>query len=342
MISTRRLPFRVVALTTLWPAGLGAVWAFAVFLLYYFAELQFLRIPFLPLGTIGTAVAFYLGFKNNSAYDRFWEGRKIWGGIVNESRTWANYVINSVYPGDDSPEAHAARKDLIYRHLAYINALRLQLRRKSRFEDTGTRLTVRRLEKHRGHMRNDWDTELAPFLSPEELAQTHGEVNAATQLQVRQSAALQGLQRTGKVDLFHQLAMLEVVRAFYGLQGKAERIKATPFPRQYAETGRVFVRTFVALVPFGLLDVFAEHIHGGTLTLESFWPALPMVASSALITWVFLMMEGVGDSSEDPFERSINDVPMNALCRVIERDLRQMLGETELPEPEPVAEFILY
>lgn len=43
-------------------------------------------IPFAPLGTIGVAVAFYLSFKNNQSYGRFWEARTVWGGIVNASR----------------------------------------------------------------------------------------------------------------------------------------------------------------------------------------------------------------------------------------------------------------
>jgi ion channel-forming bestrophin family protein len=67
-----------------------------------------------------------------------------------------------------------------------------------------------------------------------------------------------------------------------------------------------------------------------------------MVVSCGVVTWVFVTMEGIGDSSEDPFERSMNDVPMNALCITIERDLRQMLGETQIPEPEPVTDSIQY
>ena len=77
-------------------------------------------------------------------------------------------------------------------------------------------------------------------------------------------------------------------------------------------------------------------------TLQTLAPIIPMVIASGLIAWVFTTMEVIGDASEDPFERSMNDVPMNALCRTIEIDLRQMLGETELPEPEPPVDGILY
>ena len=55
------------------------------------------------------------------------------------------------------------------------------------------------------------------------------------------------------------------------------------------------------------------------------------VPFSVLVSWVFITMEIVGDNSEDPFENFINDVPMTALCRTIEIDLREMLCETDLP-----------
>jgi len=61
---------------------------------------------------------------------------------------------------------------------------------------------------------------------------------------------------------------------------------------------------------------------------ESIWLTVPFCV---LISWVFITMEIVGDNSEDPFENFINDVPMTAFCRTIEIDLREMLGETDLP-----------
>ncbi len=147
----------------------------AVFCLYELVPgTDFLRIPSLPIATIGTAVAFYIGFKNNSAYERFWEGRKIWGGIVNSSRTWAAYVNSYVHPDDESEEAREERRVLVYRHLAWVNALRMRLRKTSRFFDKPVRTTRLRMERHAKHMRNDWDQEISPFLSPEELYTLQG------------------------------------------------------------------------------------------------------------------------------------------------------------------------
>lgn len=341
MIHTRRLPRSLVLSLGGMVVAMAAAWAFVVFALYAYAGLRFIRAPFLPIATIGTAVAFYVGFKNNAAYERFWEGRKIWGGIVNVSRTWAAGVLAYIEPGHAEPEAAAVRKLLVYRQLAWINALRLQLRRTSRFFDNPARGTKRRLDAHADAMRNDWDKELAPFLG-DELEELSSKKNTATHILQRQAELLAELVRTKKLDLFHQIALMESITEMYTLQGKCERIKNTPFPRQYAEYSRIFTRVFVFLVPFGLLDVFADSIDAATSALENLVLLIPMLLSAGLVSWVFITMEGIGDASEDPFERSMNDVPMNALCRTIEIDLRELLGETDLPEKEKPTDMLLY
>ncbi|MEZ4383807.1 MAG: bestrophin family ion channel [Nannocystaceae bacterium] len=342
MLVNRRFPPALLIIYTFRVMIVAAVWAAIVFALYAYADFHFLRQPFLPISTIGTAVAFYVGFKNNSAYERFWEGRKIWGGIVNTSRSWATSVLSYVAPGDDGPEAAALRRSLIYRQLAWTNALRMQLRKTSRFFDKPARSTRRRLREHAATMRNDWDAELRPFLDADELAEVTPMVNPATHLLTRQGRALAALVDAKRLDLFHQIAMMEMITELYTLQGKCERIKGTPFPRQYAEYSRLFTRVFIFLVPFGLLDVFGTEAEQATGFFASLAPAVPMIAASSLVSWVFSTMEGIGDSSEDPFERSMNDVPMNAISRTIERDLRQLLGESEIPDPERPAGYVLY
>lgn len=342
MILTRRLSWKLVLVFGLYLASIGAAWSAIVYGLYAYGGLKFLRIPFLPIATIGTAVAFYVGFKNNAAYERFWEGRKIWGGVVNSSRTWATFVMSYISPGSTAEADVAKRKELIYRHIAWINALRLQLRKTSRFYNKPARSTKRRLEKHDEHMRNDWDKEIKPFLEEDEFKEVTAMANSATHMLTKQGTQLAELYTSDKLDKFHQIAMMEVVEELYTLQGKCERIKNTPFPRLYAEYSRWFTRVFIFLMPFGLLDVFAGHLTKAMSNLDTFLPVLPMIASASLVTWVFVTMESIGDASEDPFERSMNDVPMNALCRTIEIDLRQMLGETDLPEKEKAVDNILY
>src|SRR6056297_3471360 len=96
---------------------------------YFFLDLQWLKIPWTPLALIGTAVAFVIGFQNNSSYGRIWEARKIWGGIVNTSRTFGMYLqdmITSEYDQTtvDDEEIKQEIKILTYRHIAWMSALR--------------------------------------------------------------------------------------------------------------------------------------------------------------------------------------------------------------------------
>ncbi|APD07496.1 UPF0187 protein [Flavobacteriaceae bacterium UJ101] len=318
------------------------LWALIVFSLYHFFHWDFIDLPFLPISTIGTAVAFYLGFKNNASYDRFWEARKIWGGIVNYSRTWGNQVMALV---QDS----ASQKEMIYRHIAWINALRIQLRRRSSFSinHNSNRLIKNKLRRHRSQLSHAWEDDVHPFLNDQEFHEVTGYQNIATQLIRKQGDQLETLTSKQKIrDSYTQMEMMRSLEEFYNLQGKCERIKNTPFPRQYAYFSKVFVWIFVLLIPFGLLDVFEESFineHEGHFTgvFEDVYVFL-MIPFSVLISYIFTTMEIVGDQSEDPFEKFINDVPMTAICRTIEIDLREMLGETDLPEKTQPIDDILY
>ena len=103
----------------------------SITLLYEFKLLSF-SIPWLPISVIGTAVAFYVGFKNNQAYDRMWEARKIWGGIVNHSRSWGmlvNSFVSNLFIEKPLSEKqlHSIKQRLIYRHIAWLYTHRNQL-----------------------------------------------------------------------------------------------------------------------------------------------------------------------------------------------------------------------
>lgn len=307
-------------------------YASVIFYLYHFLNWKHIDIPFQPLSVIGIAVAFYIGFKNSQSYDRFWEARKIWGGIVNYSRTWANNVLSFV------ENDRSAQIELIYRHVAWINALRIQLRQPTSFSIKENRAVERLFEKH--GERNPACDGLNEFLSNTELENLENRKNVATHLVKNQGQQLKRLLKEGKITEFDKQVLHNNLEELYNLQGKCERIKNTPFPRQYAYFSTVFTWIFVLLLPFGLLNVFEKHLQ--ELRVGFWWYFALMVFFSVLISWVFTTMEKVGSNSEDPFEGRINDVPMTALCRTIEIDLRDMLDERDLPEKVKPQHNILY
>jgi putative membrane protein len=308
-------------------------WAGLAFSLYYFLGWTFIDIPFQPLSVIGIAVAFYIGFKNSQSYDRFWEGRKIWGGIVNYSRTWANNVLSFV---DDGPETKSI---LIYRHLAWVNALRIQLRQPTAFSIKENRSVEALFDKH--GERNPVCDDLDQFLSEAEIADLETRQNVATHLVKLQALHLKELLLQGKITEFDKQVFHNNMEELYNLQGMCERIKNTPFPRQYAYFSTLFCWIFILLLPFGLLDVFENKLAEFASGYHA-WFVFLMIPFSVLISWIFITMEKVGSNSEDPFEGRINDVPMTALCRTIEIDLKDMLDESPLPEKVQPQDHILY
>jgi len=129
MYIKKNISFKVIVREEWKPSIFFFVYGASIYLMYDYFQYENFKVSFLPIGTLGTAVAFLLGFKNNIAYDRWWEGRKIWGGIVNISRTLGAQIITYIGYDDPTTAINSSHKKILYRHLAYINSLRLQLRK---------------------------------------------------------------------------------------------------------------------------------------------------------------------------------------------------------------------
>ena len=300
--------------------------------LYHFKIIS-IDIPWLPVSVIGTSVAFYVGFKNNQAYDRMWEARKVWGGIVNESRTWGTMIdgfVTNMFATEKKSESdiYQIKKKLIYRHIAWLYAHRSQLLVPTEWEkysavDNKGVVYSERKRFGIGLVNNQIKrTDLKLFLAADEHDRLIANVNTATQIINEQSRELTKLRGQGIIDDFRHMELESVLRSFYQLQGQNERIKKFPMPRQYAHMSRIFVGVFVLLLPFSLVP---ELMKLGDWAL---WTSVPLCA---LIGWVYVMMEIVGENTAHPFQGLVYDIPMMSLCRTIEIDLREMLGESQLP-----------
>ena len=329
--------FKLVSLIRFsgWPTLILAIWSTAVYLLHWLFHDHWIKISWLPISVVAIAVSFYVGFKNNQAYDRLWEARKIWGAIVNSSRAWGSAVkgfVTADYATDDiSQDAlHAQHTKLIYRHIAWLYTLRSQLLIPTPWEHisqgrAGRKKTEATMKRFGVGLIDDHDTEqvLKSLLPADEYDRLINYRNTATQIINQQSLDLKTLKQAGIIDSFRHMELQKMLNDFYIHQGKAERIKKFPLPRQYANSSQIFVNIFLFLLPFGLLTEF--HNVGETEA----WLSIPF---SIIVGWVFIMMELVGDFSENPFEGLGNDIPMLALCRTIEIDLREMLGEEDIPD----------
>ena len=315
-------------------AGFHLVWLFFYMLfitvLYEVFGLYWLSIPWLPVSLIGTAVAFYIGFKNNQSYDRLWEARKVWGAIVNSSRSWG-VLINTYIQNDklSDSELKKVKNQLVYNHIAWIYTLRDQLLIPTQWEHVSLwkhfgKINIARRENFGAGRFKDHSNEERQKKYFSEQKNWESASNQATEIIHYQSQQLAILENLQSINLFKQIEMQKILLDFFDHQGKLERIKKFPLPRQYANMSFIFTALFIFLLPCGMLGEFAKM---GDCMI---WITIPI---AAIVGWIYVVMELIGDYSENPFEGLGTDIPMLSICRTIEIDLLKMMGETDLPEP---------
>lgn len=345
MYVEKKYSFKDLLIWTRWEILLFLIVGLIPALLIDLAGWRWLHLPWTPIALIGTAVAFLIGFQNNAAYGRAWEARQIWGGIVNASRSWTVMVRDMVTneyaePKADEGEISVHRTALVERHIAWLTALRHAMRQPRPWETSALHRTN---QEWRDKVRIpeqavSLDSDLEPLLSPEELNEATAKTNKPAAILSMQSRHLRALKERGLIWEFSFLELEGLVRELFTLQGKSERIKNFPYPRQYATLSYDVVRVFIALLPFGVIPEFADM---GIELGESYpligryfiWVGVPFTAA---VSWVFHTLQRIGTVGENPFEGTPNDVPISTMSRAIEIDLRQLLDQDAERIPKPL------
>lgn len=288
---------------------------------FYFLKKEFgilLFIPWQPIGVLGIAVAFYLGFKNNASYDRTWEARKIWGSIVNNSRSFTAQLI--AYTRGEKDKEFI--EEIVNRHIGWLTALRAQLRLEKEWEHSNERLNNMFTPTICEVYLSKLDDQMMNYISQTEFDSYKDKANIASQVLVTQSKRLQDLRDENYYEDFRHMELQKMIHNFYVEQGKSERIKNFPFPRQYASIALWLTLIFSALIPFGIVNVFSN------VSELHLWLSIPV---STLVIWVFYLMDKIGDYSENPFEGTANDVPISSIANGIEIDIKEMINSNDIP-----------
>lgn len=293
----------------------------------YASGLTFIALPWQPIAIMGTAVAFIVGFKNNASYNRIWEARQIYGAIINDSRSFA-YTLRDALGGKQSEMVRA----MFERHFAWLTALRYQLREARSWENMqkGSNLEFLRNHYEIPERKVKLEDELKRHLTDDELHYILTKKNRATQLTARQSEELAGLRKLTAINDFQWTQLQQALMRLTDSQGRAERIKNFPYPRNFASIATYLLLIFVVLAPFGLLSEFSKAGNGTFMEGHTIWFNIPF---SAIITWALHTLDTVGESSVNPFEGGANDIPITQISRTIEIDMRDMLDESPLPDP---------
>jgi len=175
------------------------------------------EIPSIIPTVLGTAIAFFVGFNNNQAYDRWWEARKVWGALVNDSRSWARCVISYISLHEEESDL---KKRMVYRQIAFLYALKARLR-------------------------GAIDETYSKYLSQEDVLEISSHSNVHNAILTLQSKELQQLSNAGLIDGFRFMEMNQLLVKFSDEMGMSERIKNTIFPTSYNYFTKVFIWLFV-------------------------------------------------------------------------------------------------
>lgn len=265
-----------------------------------------------PFTLIGLALSIFLGFRNNTSYDRYWEGRKLWGQLVNTSRIFGRQVqlflhVPRLSPRereqdrDELARIREAQADMTHRAIAFAHALRMHLRREDPYE------------------------RLAQILPPAEIEVLRGDRNVPDAILSRLAERVQWAWRRGWLDPLHVMRLDASLAELTNIQGGCERIRNTPIPFSYTVLIHRIVAVYCLLLPFGLYD---------TVKL-----ATPLVV--CFVSYAFFGLDAIGEEIEDPFGTDLNDLPLLALSTTIEGDLRVRLGEEPPPPVQPIVDQLL-
>jgi putative membrane protein len=294
--------------------------------LYQALDQKWIAAPWVVAAMLGTATSFILGFKNLQTYNRTQEALQVWTTIVSLSRYWGVITRDFTATPDTA-------KALIYRHIAWLTALRYHLRGSNTIWEgvtDGADAEYRARKYSVPETEVTLDAELQKYLPEAERTQLASTENKASRLISLQSEAIKGLLVRQEIAATYHVEMQKTLKDFVDQQSKVERIKHFPYPRQYATINTLFVWCFVVILPFCLVREFDQLNDGvsGILQGHMAWLSIPF---SVLISWIYLSLDQVGESTENPFQGGANDVPMAQMCRAVEIELREILRETELP-----------
>jgi putative membrane protein len=335
----RRYKFTEFFVWTRWEAAYLILWALLVTAVLQISHWNFLTIPAPILTIVGSALAIILAFKNQQCYARFNEALSISGQLISNSYVLANRLTSTV--GNPDGAQSDALKAIFYRHFAWLTALRFFLRDRKTWENTFEPGNARYLAKlPTPESQSSLNDELKAYLSDAEWQKVLAHRGDKEALILHwQYDAMRDLYDKKLISEFILLVLTGALDDLARLQGQLKRIKNYPYARNYYSIAVILVAVFVAIIPFGLFP-YAQEL--GKSAGIAHWTAWLNVPFSAVVGWLFVSLEKVGENSSNPFEGGSNDVPISFIARRIEIEMRTMLGQQTDLKPIEAKHNILF
>jgi len=316
------------------------LWSLLVTAVLQFSHWNFLTIPAPILTIVGSALAIILGFKNQQCYARFHEALALSGQITTNSLILAN-KLTSTLGHPDASQSGARLKEIFYRHFAWLTALRFFLRERKTWENISEKGNAWYLAKlptpeSQSALKDELKTYL-PDAEQQKILAHRGDKEAF--ILRLQYEAVSDLYNKKFISEYILTVLIGALDDLARLQGALKRIKSYPYARNYYSIAIILVAVFAAIIPFALFP-YAQDL--GKSAGVAHWTVWLNVPFSAIVGWLFVSLEKVGENSSNPFEGGPNDVPISFIARRIEIEMRIMLGEQTDLKPIEAKHNVLF
>ncbi|MGB7440487.1 MAG: bestrophin family ion channel [Coleofasciculaceae cyanobacterium] len=224
-----------------------------------------------------------LVFRTNTAYERFWEGRKVWGVLVNTVRNLARQLWGAI--AENQPEDRTEKIETLRLLIAFAIAMKLHLRSEP--------------------LNNELKALMRPDCYEKLKTMNHPPLEIAFWI----ADYLQHQHERHCLNTYQLTAMLKLLDTMVDVLGACERILKTPIPPAYSIHLRQLLLIYCLALPFEIVNEFN-------------WLTAPIVA---LISFTLLGIEEIGVEIENPFGYDSNDLPLDAICTTMERNIEDLI-----------------
>ncbi|UYZ83903.1 bestrophin [Entomomonas sp. E2T0] len=249
-----------------------------------------------PFTIWGITLAIFLSFRNNVAYQRFWEARTLWGQLLISSRNLTRQLV-SFFPQLTKEEQQAITNKII----AFSYGLRNRLRDNSPLQD------------------------LEPYLTKQEYQELEKSPNIPNNLLSKLGIEFANVCQKTNTNAVLLSSVDRELSHLSGVLSGCEKIKNTPLPFPYILLLHRTVHIYCFVLPFCLVDSIG-------------WTTPFAVC---FLAYTFFGLDALGDQISDPFDAQQNDLPLDAMSRNLEINVKEIIGQ-ELPEPiNPVDDVLM-
>ena len=323
-------------LEDIYPRVLGVtLWAVAVTTAEELLGIHAMSLTVAPFTILGLAISIFLSFRAKATYDRWWEGRMLWGRQVNVARSFTRQVEMMVTGDAHAAEARGEEEEREQTRFAFLTGERrgngravpvAMGGRHGAFAREIALRTVAYTHCLRHHLRGgDPSADLARFLPAAEVTRLTAQTNVPIAVLQSIGHRLRAAWLGGHLSDYHLVHLEASLTEMTGIQGGCERILKTPMPYSYTVLTHRLVAFYCIALPLGIETT----VHWMT----------PVVV--ALVAYAFLGLDSLGDEIEEPFGTDAEDLPLLALCRTIEIDLKELTGAPGVPEPAKAVDGVL-